>query len=51
LIKNHKDKDRRTTNKFTRDMKKIYKIDSKESNSKVSYLNIEWKFEDGDEED
>lgn len=51
LIKNHKDKDKRTTNKFTRDMKKTYKIDSKESNSKVSYLNIDWKFVEGDEED
>jgi len=50
LVKNHKDKDKRTTNKFTRDMKKIYKINSKESNGKTNYIDIEWKFSGEDEE-
>jgi P4 family phage/plasmid primase-like protien len=50
LIKNHKDKDKRTTNKFTRDMRSTYKINSKESNHKVFYLDIEWKFVDESEE-
>jgi P4 family phage/plasmid primase-like protien len=51
LIKNHKDKDKRTTNKFTRDMRTIYKINSKESNGKTNYIDIEWKFVDESEED
>lgn len=46
LIKNHKDKDKRTTNKFTRDMKTIYKINSKESNGSTKYIDIDWKFVD-----
>jgi P4 family phage/plasmid primase-like protien len=51
LVKNHKDKDKRTTNKFTRDMKKIYKINSKESNGKTHYLDIQWKFSEEDDEE
>jgi putative DNA primase/helicase len=50
LVKNHKDKDKRTTNKFTRDMRSTYKINSKESNGKTYYLDIEWKFSGEDEE-
>lgn len=50
LIKNHKDKDKRTTNKFTREMRSTYKINSKESHNKVFYLDIEWKFVDESEE-
>jgi len=46
LLENYKPKDYTTSTKFTRNMKNKYKINSKESNHKVFYIDLQWKIEE-----
>ena len=43
LLGNYKPKDNKTPTKFTKEMKSKYGINNKESNSKLYYLDLEWK--------